>query len=402
MALTEIIDHFRSGDPERYGEALQQAEQIAAAPTLPDGAVAEVLAAVTTPFPEVGPQRAEEVLMVLLARHAREVPPADLAEAYPNLPETARAWALRVLAQAATEKSMPVLAQLLEDIPLLPEAWWPILGPLEYTSRDADAIIHALSDAISSSAFRRNAALTLIGYGKRGLLWSHAERLTELVLPHGRNALSELGSDLDASLTEEARRNLGMWSDLLASLATDDARAFLTQVAKNPDPAIAVWGVIGLERAGADMPDGVVALTAAYPASRIPLIAAFTELHGVDAIPDEYITQVAIAEGALALWLQDPNHLGTPPEAIEHLHTEEIQLPNNGGPGDVYVFRYRPKGAPDGTWLIGIAGPYARAQQPTLTDYGYTYSVFSAEDECAIDEHINRIAHTVNSLAIQR
>ncbi len=402
MTLTEIIDHFRSGDPERYGEALQQAEQIAAAPTLPDGAVAEILAAVTTPFPEIGPQRAEEVLMVLLARHAREVPPAELAEAYPNLPDAARAWALRVLAQAATEASMPVLAQLLEDIPHLPEAWWPILGPLEYTSREADPIIRALGEAIAATSFRRNAALTLIGYGKRGLLWSHADRLTEIVLPHGRNALSELGSDLDASLIEEARRNLGMWSDLLASLATDDARAFLTQVAKNPDPAIAVWGVIGLERAGAEMPDGVVALTAAYPASRIPLIAAFTELHGVDEIPDEYITQVAIAEGALALWLQDPNHLGTPPEAIEHLHTQEIQLPNNEGPGDVYAFRYRPKGAPDGTWLIGIAGPYARAQQPTLTDYGYTHSVFSAEDECDIDEHINRIAHTVNSLATQR
>ena len=73
MTLSEIIEDFRSGDPERYGNALREAEQIAAASTLPDAATSEVLAAVTTPFPEVGPQRAEEVLMVLLARHAREV-----------------------------------------------------------------------------------------------------------------------------------------------------------------------------------------------------------------------------------------------------------------------------------------------------------------------------------------
>ena len=143
--------------------------------------------------------------------------------------------------------------------------------------------------------------------------------------------------------------------------------------------------------------DRMTSVTSSGGAGRVPLIAAYSELHGVDAIPAEHRTQTAIAEGALALWLQDPNHLGAPPEAIEHVHTQEIQLPNDGGPGDVFVFRFRPEGAPDGTWLVGIAGPYARAQQPTVSDYGYTYSVFCAEDECDIDEHINRIAHTVNA-----
>ena len=68
-----------------------------------------------------------------------------------------------------------------------------------------------------------------------------------------------------------------------------------------------------------------------------------------------------------------------------------------GSPGDVYVFRFRPAGAPVDNWLIGIAGPYARAEQPTVADYGYTYSVFCHQDECDVDEHISRIAHTVNA-----
>ena len=397
MTLEEIITHFRSGEPERYAEALQEAETVAAAPELPAGATDAILTAVRTPFPEVGPQRAEEVLMVLLARHAGEVTPADIAAAYTELPEVARAWALRVLAQAATDTSTATLAGLLEDKPNLPEAWWPILGPLEYTAKEADRLIRVLGEAISEERFRRNAALTLISYGKRGLLWSHAARLTEVALPHARVALSDLSNDLDASLHQDARRRLGMWSDLLAALATDDAREFLTGVAINPNPTIAVWGIIGLERAGADMPEGVIARAAANPAARIPLFAAFTELHGVDSIPAEHRTQVALAEGALANWLQDPNHLGTPPEAIEHLHTQEIQLPTNGSPGDVYVFRFRPAGAPVDNWLIGIAGPYARAEQPTVADYGYTYSVFCHQDECDVDEHISRIAHTVNA-----
>ena len=33
MTLSEIIEDFRSGDPERYGNALREAEQIAAAST---------------------------------------------------------------------------------------------------------------------------------------------------------------------------------------------------------------------------------------------------------------------------------------------------------------------------------------------------------------------------------
>ena len=56
-----------------------------------------------------------------------------------------------------------------------------------------------------------------------------------------------------------------------------------------------------------------------------------------------------------------------------------------------------PAGAPVDNWLIGIAGPYARAEQPTVADYGYTYSVFCHQDECDVDEHISRIAHTVNA-----
>ena len=102
--------------------------------------------------------------------------------------------------------------------------------------------------------------------------------------------------------------------------------------------------------------------------------------------------QVAIAQTDMVSWLAYGTELGGQPDAIELVGSIEVRTPD--GPCDLFVFRFRtdpPHWAADRGWMIGVAGPYLRSDQPTTTGLGCTFSVMAREDAMTVDEHVDEL-----------
>ena len=100
--------------------------------------------------------------------------------------------------------------------------------------------------------------------------------------------------------------------------------------------------------------------------------------------------QVPMALDDMTRWLAYPTELGQQPDKIEHIRT--IQVDTLDGPSDLYVFRFRtadPHWAAGYGWMIGVAGPYLRSQQPTALGLGFTFSRLAREDAMTVQEHVD-------------
>jgi len=106
--------------------------------------------------------------------------------------------------------------------------------------------------------------------------------------------------------------------------------------------------------------------------------------------------QAAMAEADMVAWLAYPTELGDRPDQIELLRT--IESDTSDGPCDLFVFRFRvrePHWAADRGWMIGVAGPYLRSQQPTPRGLGFTFSRLEREGAMPIEEHAAQLVGTV-------
>ncbi len=104
--------------------------------------------------------------------------------------------------------------------------------------------------------------------------------------------------------------------------------------------------------------------------------------------------EIALAE--MVSWLAYGTELGSQPDAIELLGS--IEMRTLDGPSDLFVFRFRtdePHWAADRGWMVGVAGPYVRADQPTSNGLGHTFSRFAREDAMTVDEHVNQLVGVV-------
>jgi hypothetical protein len=140
---------------------------------------------------------------------------------------------------------------------------------------------------------------------------------------------------------------------------------------------------------GRDPDPGAVARFAADRATRRVLYEAL-EHHGRLALfPREYLTQEAMAEADLALWLNHPNELGAIPDEMERM----ASVPVHGGTFDgltYYVFRYRmnpPHWAASDGWLAGVTGPYPKSG-PVIASAPGTFSRFEAYTARTPAEHV--------------
>lgn len=106
--------------------------------------------------------------------------------------------------------------------------------------------------------------------------------------------------------------------------------------------------------------------------------------------------QGLIAQADMAAWLAYPTELGVEPDEIELLRAIEVQTPD--GPSDLYVFRFRtskPHWAAKHGWMVGVAGPYVRSDQPTAQGLGHTFSRLAREDALTLQEHVDDLIGAV-------
>ena len=193
-----------------------------------------------------------------------------------------------------------------------------------------------------------------------------------------------------------AQAEAGLYLDLIARTGSTLTEPILRKAMESPNTWIAMWGAIGLERIGRGAPDPVILRVAADASCRRAMHLSLGELRRLDRFPGEFADQRHLAEAEMVTWLMYPTELGSAPAEIELARV--VELPNAGDPSDLYVFRFRtrpPHWASDKGWMIGVAGPFRRAEQPTLNSQGATFSRMESESEKALDEHIQAIVGTV-------
>jgi hypothetical protein len=118
-----------------------------------------------------------------------------------------------------------------------------------------------------------------------------------------------------------------------------------------------------LSRKEAPGPDAVRAL-AAKPHLRTVLYRLLEGAGFPDLFPAELKTRRHHAESLLAYWMMHPNELQDPPESLD---LEDTVVKTIGTrEAEFFVFRYRmPPGHWAGTeWLLGVAGPFFKEDQP--------------------------------------
>lgn len=139
---------------------------------------------------------------------------------------------------------------------------------------------------------------------------------------------------------------------------------------------------------------------AADPETRITLLGELANIGRLDLAPAQHRTQTAIAESDMVRWVTYPTELGRPPDDIELLG--QATLDDAGHPADLLLFKFRthaPHWSADNGWMVGAAGPYRRADQPTLKAGGLTFSSFAQLEEMPLAEHIESLAGTVTAWA---
>jgi hypothetical protein len=367
-----------SRDPSDRANALKALEAFSAGDPSP-AELSELIEAATQAYPIVKPEyrKADVELIKAAERHATRVEPNDVTDVYARLPEGARAWSLRLLATAGTPGASAALATLLQRLDDLPAISWPVLLPLERNPRDPDVLVPALIAAHKNPSFSSAVAMPLLSYAKAGQLGRFTANVASLAESAATSSIEETHRAADQDERQMARSRAGIYLDLLGAMTVPDALPALRAAAADDDYWVSMWGAIGLERQGDEAATQVMDRVAEDPSCRFALHQVLAQINRLDHFPARFANQPALAEAVMVQWLEYPTELGSAPDEIEQLHVEQMQ--DSSGAADLYVFRFRthePHWAAKDGWMIGVAGPFSRPEQPTTRALGMTFSRF--------------------------
>jgi len=297
---------------------------------------------------------------------------------------------------------MSMLATLLQRVEELPTVSWPALIPLEKSPHHAGILVGPLAADLASNAFARHAASALLAYAEAGDLGASADAVAARSAARAHDAINRAAAGSDEELSE-AQAAAGLYLDLLGRTGSQLADSVLREAIASQNPWIAMWGAIGLERSGTSVSSQVIYRVASNASCRKQLYSSLRELGKLDRFPVEFANQSALAEADMVNWLLYPTELDSAPDEIELVTT--VELPEADDLSDLYVFRYRkhpPHWAAEHGWMIGVAGPYLRSEQPTPDGLGATFSRMESEDSKTLAEHIESNLGTITDWMARR
>lgn len=165
--------------------------------------------------------------------------------------------------------------------------------------------------------------------------------------------------------------------------------AILEYGTQSGDDDIRLTAVMAMVSKDIPVADQLIEEIASRPDLSHRLAVTLHGLRRLDLFPEVYRTQKALAEAEMVHWLQYPTEMARPPEEIELLKVVQIDHPQDG-PSECYCYRYRHPSFEDGKWLVGMAGPYPIAAQPTPNG-SWTFSHFDEWTEATADTAIDRL-----------
>jgi hypothetical protein len=371
---------------------------------LPSEVAHRLLRAAADDYPSVEgwPSVPNEQLVSMLT-HGAAVDPAVALEVYPRLDNEGRAWVLRLLAELSSKEASAALSQLLTSAHQgadLPNVDWPVLLPLETSPRHPELLAEPLIHCLHSNLWP-SVAGTLLGYAQAQLLDAGQRRASATVAALRLSRLLDNPSNQDQQTDDEEADDVVRWEaglllELVGALQVEEGRTVLTAAARHEDTWLSLWGALGLVKLGAAAPAGAFERAAADPQSRSVLFDQLEALGQLEVFPTRYRTQDALAESDMVCWLIYPTELSQAPDEIEQVVVRRLDTAD--GIADLYVYRFRtfePHWAADKGWMVGVAGPFLRREQPTTRSLGATFSRFESFEDRTTDQHIDAILGTL-------
>lgn len=196
------------------------------------------------------------------------------------------------------------------------------------------------------------------------------------------------------------RDMIGLVFDLVGYLDSKSLLAVVLESGDLPDPRLRRFRALTLLRRGEKVSDGELDWIARSPRDRYWLFRQLHELDLAGRLPESCLDQAALAEGNMVDWLCFGTELGREPDQIELFATESRSV--STGPRliswlkkrstvDYFFFRFRVNEehwSKENGWMVGMAGGYARNDQPTTGHDGGTFSTFGSWESKSPAEHV--------------
>ncbi|MEP7219288.1 MAG: hypothetical protein ABI876_10250 [Bacteroidota bacterium] len=201
---------------------------------------------------------------------------------------------------------------------------------------------------------------------------------------------SSLGTD-DINWEEYAilHYNMAYLLDILGYIPGDEEEKELRNAMDLSDPYLKLFDICSLLRRGITAPPAEFLRVAQSGETRNLLYDNLTELKRIDLFPRKYLTQEALADGAMESWLTYPTELGQLPDSIELMTIRNKTTKQ--GIEDYYFYKFKtnpPHKLAERGWLAGVAGPFLRANTPTITAGGETFSEFNPWTDSFPDDYM--------------
>jgi hypothetical protein len=343
-----------------------------------------------------------------LVRAAAENPTNGLtsvvAEVFSALAQPAKTEALVLLMKSSDRRAAETVIELLHAQRNAKATIEIRTTPLQREPKHADVYFPALLDfAAGPSEFEICAALLAaceagaltpaqlaLHTGKVLAIWN---RLREAVRSAQTGAKPGWFWEDDY---QELRGRAGLVLDIFGYLPSGEVRTELQAALQFADPKLKLLAAVSLLRAGERVPEGVIEEVAASAECRNWLHSSLAKMGKGASYPAKWNTQQAFAESEMVGWLVFPTELGRPPDDIELMRV--VSQSFREGVFDWYLFRFRtrePHWAAEKGWMAGVAGPFRRADAPSPTSYGDTFSSFDKWDSMSPDDHVRSVRELI-------
>lgn len=313
-----------------------------------------------------------------------ELDPAMIAAVDEQLPPQTpnRFRLLYALAAARNASSLRTLASIVCRRP--PASWvesGQLLSPLY---QGHDWAIASLFPAVLGSLEHPSMASPLLDLGN----WVYREKKTA---QHPCAELKERLSDLLAQIVgrlgrfeedplffgetvEQVQRVLNeavalaiSLCDALGLIGWDGATGRLYQAMELKHRRVQTEAAGALARLGVEAGKQRLVELAAEPSARLRVLAYAEELGCPEAIDDAFRTPTARAEAEMALWLAQPQNMGTPPTEVSVVDSRRLYWPSFDSPIDCHLVQFSYSFGDRSYSNIGITGPLVHAIAADLT-----------------------------------
>lgn len=290
---------------------------------------------------------------------------------------------LRLLAAAGDEASLAAFADLVANVPpQKPDHALLVFVPLfQRSDYDPRSLFPRLLDALEHPQLA-SVVLDLANYlTRRGRLAGHpaasrGEQLANLLgavvlrLQRVEERPQEFGSS-PRELSELVGDGVSLivsLCDALALIGNTQVTGKLHQTLELRHRRVRVEAAAALARLGDERGVDVLIEMAAEPVVRSRVLAYAQELQVLDRVAAEHRTDEARAAGAMAAWLAEPVHFGSPPPVLDLVDTCTLAWPGYDKPVTCYLFTYEYPLEVGSLTGVGIAGPVTHALLADLED----------------------------------